>query len=76
MRTEKQLPMLIKGLKNDPAKIEIWDMNTSSKVCEYLSAHECSITCIKILKIIPNKSILFAVGSYDGIIKTWLFSCS
>jgi len=30
----KKLPLLIIGLKSDPAKIEVWDMNKNLKVCE------------------------------------------
>ncbi|KAL4460303.1 hypothetical protein ABPG74_000054 [Tetrahymena malaccensis] len=73
---KKQLPILIIGLKSDPAKIEIWDMDRNEKIIQQMQAHDCSITCIQVLEVIPNKSILFAVGSYDGIIKTWLFSCT
>ncbi|EDK31576.2 WD domain, G-beta repeat protein (macronuclear) [Tetrahymena thermophila SB210] len=73
---KKQLPILIIGLKSDPAKIEIWDMDRNEKIVQQMQAHDCSITCIQVLEVIPNKSILFAVGSYDGIIKTWLFSCT
>ncbi|KAL4507245.1 hypothetical protein ABPG72_002038 [Tetrahymena utriculariae] len=72
---KKQLPILIIGLKSDPAKIEIWDMDRNEKIVQQMQAHDCSITCIQVLEVIPNKSILFAVGSYDGIIKTWLFQC-
>jgi len=43
---EKKVPLLILGLKADPARIEAWDVNINTKVCEYPAAHECSITCI------------------------------
>jgi len=67
--------LLILGLKADPARIEVWDVNINAKVCEYPAAHECSITCIEILDVVPGDSVVFAVGSYDGLIKTWVLQC-
>lgn len=63
--------MLIVGFKSDPARIEVWDMSSHKKLCEKTSAHECSITAVTILEVIPNIKVVFATSSYDGVIKTW-----